>query len=202
MIREAIVHGVKQQMSGDRETKGGDIDATIMSITVGGLALASSATFLVMNSMFLIMIEVAEPGLGAWKGYGVLHAFLAVETVIAFAFVMVSAYFLKRGLSAIGYVRKGEIGLSTSEPPAETAPAGMDTGTNRNVTDFLDGSEKDVYDMILSAGGSILQRNIVNQDRYSRSKVTRIIDRLERMGLVDRIRHGSTNLIVVRKQSK
>jgi uncharacterized membrane protein len=189
-------------MNGVRRTGGHDFDPPIASITVSAVALASSVIFLIMNSMFLVILEVTKPELGAWRGYPLLYSFLAIETAAALVLVIVSAYFLKRGLSAIAYTRAVSQSPQNFEAAQDTTSARPDNWEGRSVMDFLDASEKDIYELILSAGGSILQRNIVNQDRYSRSKVTRVIDRLERMGLVDRVRHGSTNLLVARKRPK
>lgn len=190
------------QTNGVRRTDGRDFDPSVANITVSAVALASSVIFLVMDSMFLVILEVIKPELGAWKGYPLLYSFLGIETAAALVLVIISAYFLKSGLSTIRYVRADSPGPQKVKAVPDTASAESNDWEDRNVMDFLDASEKDIYELILSAGGSILQRNIVNQGRYSKSKVTRVIDRLERMGLVDRVRHGSTNLLVVRNRPK
>ncbi len=182
-----------------------NLDPAMTVIAVSVIAFASSVILLVMNSMFMAILGVTGSDLGAWKGYPVLYTFITAETAAALVLAIASAYFLKRGLSAIRYIRADDTNQQKAGTPSGPASADTPDTTgeeSRNVVEFLEESERDVYEMILSAGGSILQKNIVNQDRYSRSKVTRILDRLERMGLVDRVRHGSTNLIVVRKRSK
>ena len=197
--------GVKVYTEGAEKKDGQNLNPTIVSIAVSVVAFAFSVIFLVMNSMFLIILRMTYSELGAWNGYPLLYTFLVIETIVALVLAIASGYFLKKALSNVRYIRAAGANQSMCEAGSGSASTGTSSDTDaeyRNITDFLDANERDVYEMILSAGGSILQRNIVNQDRYSRSKVTRILDRLQRMGLVDRVRHGSTNLIVVRKQSK
>ncbi|MCU0860584.1 MAG: hypothetical protein MUE55_08385 [Thermoplasmata archaeon] len=71
----------------------------------------------------------------------------------------------------------------TSEPPAE-----------RDLT-ALPVDERRLYDRIEEAGGEILQMNLVASGEFSKSKVTRLLDRLESRGLIVRERKGMTNRI-------
>lgn len=55
--------------------------------------------------------------------------------------------------------------------------------------------ERRLYDLIEAAGGEILQMNLVSSGGFSKSKVTRLLDKLERRGLIKRERHGMTNKV-------
>ena len=100
------------------------------------------------------------------------------------------------------YLRKNLLHMRSGTSPNQA-------NVNKNVPDenagsdylpaFLDEAERDIYEMIVDAGGSMLQRDIVGMKRYSRSKVTRSLDRLERAELVNRMRHGNTNMLVARR---
>lgn len=61
----------------------------------------------------------------------------------------------------------------------------------------LDGDERRLYEMIEAAGGEILQMNLVSSGGFSKSKVTRLLDKLERKGLIRRERHGMTNKVIL-----
>lgn len=67
---------------------------------------------------------------------------------------------------------------------------------------FLDEGEKRVYLLLIDSGGSLLQKDLVGLDDYSRATISRIIDRLEKKGIVEKIRHGSTNKIILKRVSK
>ena len=100
------------------------------------------------------------------------------------------------------YLRKNLLHMRSGTSPNQA-------NVNENVPDenagsdylpaFLDEAERDIYEMIVDAGGSMLQRDIVGMKRYSRSKVTRSLDRLERAELVNRMRHGNINMLVARR---
>jgi uncharacterized membrane protein len=61
----------------------------------------------------------------------------------------------------------------------------------------LDADELRLYEMIREAGGEMLQMHVVSAKVFSKAKVTRLLDKLEKRGLVVRERHGMTNRIRV-----
>ena len=62
----------------------------------------------------------------------------------------------------------------------------------------LEGDEKTVFELVAKAGGSMYQSEILKQTDYSKAKVSRILDELEKAGLVERKRRGMANLVVVK----
>ena len=68
---------------------------------------------------------------------------------------------------------------------------------------LLDDDERRMYLEIREHGGEILQRDLVALGTFSKAKVTRVLDKLERKGLVVRERHGMTNRVrIVAKVAK
>jgi len=63
------------------------------------------------------------------------------------------------------------------------------------VVKALDEDERRMYLRIREAGGSALQRDLVASGAFSKAKVTRLLDKLERRGLVVRERYGATNRV-------
>jgi len=63
----------------------------------------------------------------------------------------------------------------------------------------LSGDEKAVYDAVTSADGTIFQSDLVKQLGFSKVKLSRILDRLEAKGLVERRRRGMANLVVLKR---
>ena len=61
----------------------------------------------------------------------------------------------------------------------------------------LTGGEKEMYQIIYNAKGEILQKDIVIHN-FSRAKVTRLLDNLEKRGLIERKRYGMTNKVVLK----
>ncbi|MBS3135852.1 MarR family transcriptional regulator [Candidatus Woesearchaeota archaeon] len=62
----------------------------------------------------------------------------------------------------------------------------------------LDDEDKKVLEMVIDAKGSLMQSDIVSKMSLSKVKVTRILDRLEGMMLIERKRRGMTNIVILR----
>lgn len=62
----------------------------------------------------------------------------------------------------------------------------------------LTGDEKLVYEKIVASGGVIFQSDLVEQSGFPKAKVSRILDRMEAGGLVERKRRGMANAIVLK----
>ena len=58
--------------------------------------------------------------------------------------------------------------------------------------------EAKVYEIILNANGMVFQNEIVDKLQYSKVKVTRLLDRLEIKGLIERKRRGMTNIVILK----
>ena len=61
--------------------------------------------------------------------------------------------------------------------------------------------EKKVFEKIIDEQGSIFQSNLVEETKLSKVKVTRILDRLEGQGLIERKRRGMTNVVLLKHQN-
>ena len=68
----------------------------------------------------------------------------------------------------------------------------------KNKLNDLEGPEKEVMNIILKEDGSVYQSDIVKETSQSKVKVTRVLDRLEGKGLIERKRRGMTNVVVLK----
>jgi uncharacterized membrane protein len=57
--------------------------------------------------------------------------------------------------------------------------------------------EKTVYNLV-KENGAIFQADLIEKTEFSKARMTRIIDKLEGYGLVERKRRGMTNVIVLK----
>jgi len=64
----------------------------------------------------------------------------------------------------------------------------------------LDREEKLVFGKIIDAQGTIFQSDLANKTKFNKVKVTRILDRLEGKGLIERKRRGMTNVVILKHQ--
>jgi len=64
----------------------------------------------------------------------------------------------------------------------------------------LDEDEKKIYEEIYRADGVVFQAELVKETELPKAKVSRVLDRLENKGLLERRRKGLNNLVLLRKQ--
>ena len=62
----------------------------------------------------------------------------------------------------------------------------------------LDKDEKIITKIIEEADGTIFQSDLVEKSKFSKVKVSRVLDRLEGRQLIERKRRGMTNVVVLR----
>jgi uncharacterized membrane protein len=64
---------------------------------------------------------------------------------------------------------------------------------------LLDGDEKKIYEIIFNSEGVIFQSDLVEESELPKAKVSRILDKLEGRGLVERKRRGLGNIVLLRR---
>ncbi len=62
----------------------------------------------------------------------------------------------------------------------------------------LDSDEKSLYLMVAERDGAMFQSELVEKTGHTKVRVTRMLDKLEAKGLIERRRRGLTNIIVLK----
>jgi uncharacterized membrane protein len=68
----------------------------------------------------------------------------------------------------------------------------------KNIIVNLNEEEKNIFENIIESQGSIFQSELVDKTKLTKVKITRILDRLEGKGLIERKRRGMTNIIILK----
>lgn len=68
----------------------------------------------------------------------------------------------------------------------------------RKILNGLNRDEKQVFEKIIEAQGSIFQSDLVDKAKFNKVKVTRILDNLEGRNLIERKRRGMTNVVMLK----
>lgn len=68
----------------------------------------------------------------------------------------------------------------------------------KKVAKYLGADEQKVFDAIANANGLVFQNELMDKLQLSKVKVTRLLDKLESKGLVERKRRGMTNIVVLK----
>ncbi|MBI4441206.1 MarR family transcriptional regulator [Candidatus Woesearchaeota archaeon] len=63
----------------------------------------------------------------------------------------------------------------------------------------LVGEEAQVFDLVTSSDGMIFQNELVEKTQLGKVRVTRILDKLEGKGLIERRRRGMTNVVILKQ---
>ncbi|MBR9683912.1 MarR family transcriptional regulator [Candidatus Woesearchaeota archaeon] len=66
------------------------------------------------------------------------------------------------------------------------------------VMNDLSAEEKQIFEKVLEAQGTIFQSDLVEKTGLTKVKMTRLLDRLEGRGLIERKRRGMTNVVVLK----
>lgn len=62
----------------------------------------------------------------------------------------------------------------------------------------LDDDERKIMNILLREHGSIYQSDLIKETKSSKVKITRLLDKVEGKGLIERKRRGMTNVIILR----
>jgi uncharacterized membrane protein len=67
---------------------------------------------------------------------------------------------------------------------------------------LLDGDKRKVFSEIVESGGEILQSELPVRTGFPKAKITRILDYLERKGLLIRKSYGMTNRVIINRNMR
>lgn len=89
-------------------------------------------------------------------------------------------------------IAAGIIFMFLKEKPAQVKKE------NIEITKTLNAEEKAIY-YIAAKEGSVFQADLVEKSGFDKVKVTRILDKLEGKGLIERKRRGMTNIVILKQ---
>ncbi|MEM0134726.1 MAG: MarR family transcriptional regulator [Thermoplasmatales archaeon] len=170
------------------------LNRTLMNAIVSSVAAVAAVILLILLSftLFLLMDSTFFNDLPVRP-----YAYYLVGAIVAsVALLVTSLMFLFRNIRSISLDTKERLEVKQEVIRRD------DIMENEDVLKYLDGGEREIYSLLVDAGGKVLQRDITSVKGYSKATITRILTRLESKGLVERIRHGTTNMIVVKRVSK
>ncbi|MEM4637678.1 MAG: hypothetical protein QXK76_01460 [Candidatus Woesearchaeota archaeon] len=107
-----------------------------------------------------------------------------VSLAIMFAIIIIGLYFI--------FFAKDEI------KEKEIISRKVDKNAYKKILSNLSADERYVMNKIIDAQGSIFQSELVNSN-YTKVKITRILDKLEGKGLIERKRRGMTNVVLLKQ---
>ncbi len=86
----------------------------------------------------------------------------------------------------------------TRKPLQPTGKQLEDYRKLKKIASELKGDEKKVYNILIGSNGFIFQNELIEKSGLHKVSVTRILDKLEGKGLLERRRRGMSNVIVIK----
>ena len=138
-----------------------------------------------------------------------MYATLDIQKAISYSLI---AILILVG-AAITFFLKDKVPQVSKEQVTEVVKAAVEETAIKNATvqdhaltdakkqqilDSVEGSEKQIMQLIINKEGSMYQSDLTKELNLSKVKVTRILDKLEGKGLVERKRRGMTNVVVLK----
>ncbi len=169
------------------------------------LLILASVALIVMVIGGIGMISPEDSVMGGGMGHGVGGGDSSSTITLG------TAIFLGGGLMFI-VVLFAVLMMRTRKAPTAPQPATMPQVTPAQASEaahlpseeaqrlaikLLSGDERKMFRRIVDGGGEVLQRDLVAEGTFSKAKVTRLLDKLERKDLIVRSRYGSTNKVRV-----
>ena len=71
----------------------------------------------------------------------------------------------------------------------------------KNILSKLKKEERFVFETIIKEGSGIFQSDLIEKTNLSKVKISRILDKLEAKGLIERKRRGMTNFVVITNET-
>lgn len=87
--------------------------------------------------------------------------------------------------------------LKEKTPPAETKKNFSEEEKQKRLEN-LDKEEKKIVNALLLNQGSHYQSDLIKETQLTKVKTTRILDKLEGKGLIERKRRGMTNIVILK----
>lgn len=102
------------------------------------------------------------------------------------------------GLYLIFFGKEERIITKIKTVKQQTKPKKITKEEYKEIIEKLKDDEKVIFEQVIEAQGTIFQSDIVDKTGFAKTKVTRILDRLEGQGLIERKRRGMTNVVILK----
>ena len=102
------------------------------------------------------------------------------------------------GLYLIFFGRDEKIVTRIRKIKPQFEPKKLTKESYQKIMRGLNGDEKKIFVKIIDNKGTFLQSDLVKGTKFSKVKITRILDKLEGKGLVERRRRGMSNVIILK----
>jgi len=102
------------------------------------------------------------------------------------------------GLYLIFFGKEEKIVMKIKKIKEQVNPKKISKENYKKIIKNLSKDEKLVFENVLNSEGTIFQSDLTEKTGLNKVKITRILDRLEGKGLIERKRRGMTNIVILK----
>ncbi len=110
----------------------------------------------------------------------------------------IMAFVVLTGIYLIFFGKEEKVVTKIRTVSTQVGPKKITKDGYQNVLKSLTNDEKMIFEKVLESEGSMFQSDLVEKTGMPKVKVTRLLDKLEGKGLVERKRRGMTNIVVLK----
>ena len=164
----------------------------IAGFLVIGIALLMAFVIYSYNSALLSLATDSCPVTGP----SCLHEQIANQQIKINIVILVFVAII--GIYLIFFSKEERIVHKITRVKEQIQPHKITKENYKKITEKLESAEKHVLDKVIDSQGSIMQSDLVDKTGLTKVKVTRILDRLEGKGIIERKRRGMTNVVILK----
>lgn len=102
------------------------------------------------------------------------------------------------GLYLIFFGKEEKIVMKIKKIKEQVNPKKISKENYKKIIKNLSKDEKLVFENVINSEGTIFQSDLTEKTGLNKVKITRILDRLEGKGLIERKRRGMTNIVILK----
>ena len=112
--------------------------------------------------------------------------------------ISVMAFVVIIGLYLIFFGKEEKVVMRIKRVQSQVGAKNITKKNYQKIMAGMSSGERVVFGKIVDAQGTIFQSDLVNKTKLSKVKVTRVLDKLEGHGLIERRRRGMTNVVILK----
>ena len=113
--------------------------------------------------------------------------------------ISIMSFVIIIGLYLIFFGKEEKIITKIKTIKQQIEPKKITKENYQKIINKLSEDEKPVFDKIIASEGTIFQSELVEKTAFTKVKVTRILDKLEGKGLIERKRRGMANVVILKR---
>jgi len=163
----------------------------IVGVLVIGIALLIGFIIFSFNQAMTTIVSTSCSHGSSCPMWGTIEFQTNMSIAIMIVIITVGLYLIFFGKEEIRITR-----FKTIKQQIE--PKKITKENYKKVMKELEREERVILEKIIDNQGTIFQSDLVDKTKFNKVKVTRILDKLEGKGLIERRRRGMTNVIILK----